>query len=163
MSIREVNKIVQIGERKWQISKFDALTGSYITVKMLSRVMHIISAVLAGQVTDPILIGSSVATEIGNLSKAEFNEIQYEALSVIKEIKTIGGKEIPAPLRLPDGQWGVEGVADNAMLILALVTHSLVFNLMGFFEEKELKEVINSFSDLNLFGAKTLTNTPSPR
>ena len=168
MPIRETSRVVTISGRRWKINKFDALTGSYIAVKMVSKLSGVMSAFISGKIDiknkeDQGLIALSLANEIGSLSKTEFNEIQGECLHVVQEVTEVGGKEITGPLRLPDGRWAVSGMEDDALLILGLVSHVLLFNLTSFFDENVLKELGKSFQGLTSFSASESTNSPSPQ
>jgi len=163
MPIRETQRVVTISGRRWKIGKYDALTGSYIALKMLSKLSHIAVGVFSGNLKDQALIAMSTANEIGSLTKAEFNEIQSESLHVVAELKEVSGKDIENPIRLPDGRWGVEGLEDDALLIMTLVSHVLLFNLSGFFNAASLRDSKESFSGLIPFNMPTSTDTPSPQ
>jgi hypothetical protein len=162
MPIRETERIVTVSGRRWKIKKFDALTGSYIALKMMSKISHIAVGVFAGNLTDKAVIAMSIANEIGTLTKQEFNEIQSECLHVATELVTVGDKVVDTPIRLPDGRWGVSGVEDDALLVMTLVSHSLLFNLTSFFDGNALKDSKESFKGLIPFDAQTSTNTPTP-
>ena len=154
MPTHETQRFVTISGRRWKIGKFDALTGSYIALKMLSKLSHIAVGVFSGNLTDKAVIAMSIANEIGSLTKSEFNEIQGECLYVCKEVEDVGGKDIETPLRLPDGRWGVKDLEDNALLVMTLVSHALLFNLTSFFDADLLKSAKESFQGLIPFDAK---------
>ena len=105
----------------------------------------------------------AIANEIGTLTKQEFVEIQSECLHIIKEIEVVGDKEIESPVRLQDGRWGVKDMEDDALLIMTLVSHALLFNLTGFFDASALNGAKESFKGLMPLDAKTLMSTPSPQ
>jgi hypothetical protein len=155
MPVRESSRVVTINERKWKINKFDALTGSYIALKMLSKISHIAVGVFSGNLTDQAVIAMAIASEIGTLTKQEFVEIQSECLHVIKEIEIVGDKEIESPVRLPDGRWGVKDIEDNGLLVMTLTSHVLLFNLTSFFDVSALNGVKESFVGLIPSNAKT--------
>lgn len=163
MPVRETSRIVTVAGRRWQINKFDALTGCHIALKMLSKLSHVATGVLSGGLKDPAVIAMAVSTEIGSLTKQEFVEISAECLHVIRELVEVGGKDIENPIRLPDGQWAVKGLDDDALLVMALVSHSLVFNLSSYFNATALKDVKESFQGLIPFAAQTSTSMPSPQ
>lgn len=158
MPVRETERIVTISGRRWKVKKFDALTGSYIALKMMSKVSHIAVGVFSGNLTDKAVIAMSIANEIGTLTKQEFNEIQAECLHVCFEIELVGDRDIDTPIRLPDGRWGVKDIEDNALLVMTLVSHVLVFNLTSFFDGNALKDSKESFKGLTFFDASTLTS-----
>ena len=155
MSVRETSRIVTVGDRMWKICKFDALTGSYIATKLVSRLSNVAIGVISGELKDESVIAVAIVNQVGSLSKQEFMEIEAESLHVVKEIKTVGDKDIEQPVYLQDGRWGVEGLEVDALFITALVGHVLLFNLTSFFDANALKELKNSFTGLIPFGATT--------
>lgn len=155
MPIRETQRIVKISGRTWKIEKFDALTGSYIAVKMISRLSHIAVGIASGNLSDPSIIAIGISEAVGSLQKSEFFEIQNECLNVVKEIQKVGDKDVENPLRLPDGRWSVSDLESNVLLIMALVTHVLIFNLTPFFDGNTLKELKDSFEGLMSFSVPT--------
>ena len=125
MPIRETSKEVAISGRRWKIGKFDALTGSYIALKMMSKLSGVIVEIFSGKLDmklqeNQAMVAMGVAQEVGNLTKPEFMEIQTECLRVVKEIKTVGDKDIETPAYLP-GRWGVEDLENNPLLVMTLV------------------------------------------
>lgn len=155
MPIHETEKIIEIAGRKWKIKKFDAMTGSYIALKMMSKISHIAFGIVSGNLTDKIVIANAVSAELGSFSKQEFIEIQAECLHVVNESKDVDGKEMLIPIKTPEGQWCVSGLEYDALTVMALVSHVLIFNLTGFFDEASLKETAKSFQGLSLFSALT--------
>jgi len=97
------------------------------------------------------------------LTKQEFNEIQAESLHVCFETLTVGDKSIDTPIRLPDGRWGIKDIEDDALLVMILVSHVLLFNLSSFFDGNTLKESAESFKGLIPSNVKTSTDMPSPQ
>jgi hypothetical protein len=161
MPIRETERVITISGRRWKVKKFDALTGSYIALKMMSKISNVAMGIASGNLkldTDGAIIAMSIANEIGALSKQEFNEIQGECLHVCFQVEKVGETDVDSPVRLPDGRWGVGALETDALLVLTLVSHVLLFNLSSFFEGNALKESKESFKgllDSKLFNAKT--------
>jgi len=153
MPTRETSRIVEISGRRWKIGKFDPLTGNYILLKLFSRLSHVAMGVLSGAVSDNAVVAVSIANEIGSLSKQEIVEIQAECLAVCAELTTVSEKDIERPIRLPDGRWAVSGIEDDALLVITLVGHVLLFNLSGFFDANALKASKDSFQGLIPFNA----------
>jgi len=144
MEKRETFKIIELNGRKWRIGKFDALTGSYIAYKLLFQALPM-----------------GLDSQIGNLpkgretmSKDEFLALQRDCLSICQELKNVGGVDTPMVVMMPDGRWGVDGLQDDTVTVLALTAHALIFNVASFFEGDALKGLIDSFQGLNLFNAK---------
>ena len=155
MPVHEKEKTIEISGRRWRIKKFDPLTGSFIALKMMSKISHIAFGIVGGNLTDKIVIANSVAAELGSFSKQEFIEIQLECLHVVSEVKMVDEKEMLIPAKTPEGQWAASGLEEDALLVMALVSHVLIFNLTSFFNESALKETAKSFQGLSLFSALT--------
>lgn len=150
---RETKKIVEIQGRKFEIRSFDAFTGSYIAFtlmeKMLpmgmeARVMNTLRA--EGKDVDALPTPNRVL-----MSKGEFIAFQRDVLSVVGEV--LPGRT--APLFNDNGSWGVEDVADNAMLVILLTIHALVFNIAGFFSGDGLKELKAGLQSLSFANTAT--------
>jgi len=153
MGIRETSRIVILDSRKWKVSKFDAWAGSYIAIKLFSKLSNVAMAVVSGQVGDGAVVAMAIANELGSIPRVEFQEIQQLCLSTVKEIKEIGGKDLESPVWLSDGRWGVENLEDDALLVMSLVSHALIYNMTSFFDESRLKASIESFQGLIPSGA----------
>jgi len=145
---RETSKEVQILGRRWKIGKFTALVGSYVCLKIFSRISHIAIGVASGELKDPAQITAILTNQLGDIPKQEFMDIQKECLAVCSEFQNIGGVDAPIPVMTQDGRFGVANLEDDMLTVIALVAHVLVFNLSPFFDEKILKGVIESFPDL---------------
>lgn len=162
MPKREDFKIVELAERRFKIGRFDALTGSYIAVKLVSKLSNVFMAITTGQVTDMNFAALAVAQQIADMSKIEFIELQLECLRVIKEIQNIDGKaEADLPVLASSGSFAVPGLNEDMITVLALVTHTVIFNLTPFFVGNALTSTIQTFKDLSLFDAKTSTSSPT--
>lgn len=144
---RETYKDITLNDRRWRIGKFDARTGSYIIMKL---VPFLLSAGLSNMAQISM---EDIAMRIGALitrfSKAEFYELQNDCLSVVKEVTEVDGKEVALPLMLASGKWAVKDIEDDTLLILALTTQALVFNITGFFEGNALEKLGINFKTLN--------------
>lgn len=149
---RETTKNIVIGERKFQIGKFDALTGSYIAFKLLTQILPILpmGGDLQGQ------LGALPLPKTGEImSKSDFVSLQRDCLSVCSELVTVGGVESPMPILMPTGVWGVDGLQNDTMTVIALTIHALVFNVSSFFDEGALTALKESMSSITLFNAQT--------
>jgi len=153
MQKRETFKDIELAGRKWRIKKFDALTGSYISAKLIGKLGAILASVASGNVSNQAAIATAVSEALSSMSKSEFIELQIDALSVTGEITAVAGTEATLPVKLATGAWGVEGLEDDLITVMALVIHSLVFNVSPFFDGNALKSALESFKDLTLFNA----------
>jgi hypothetical protein len=152
---KESSKIVEINGRRFKFNRMDALTGSYVATKLLSKLSSVAMAIVAGAVDDMNLIAIEIAREISSLNKNEFFELEMDALGVVDELKNVTGMDDAIPIRHSGGTWAVEGIKDDIVLLMPLVVHSIMFNLSPFFDGDALKRVIGTFQGLNSFNAKT--------
>lgn len=149
---RETKKIVELQGRKFEIRSFDAFTGSYIAFTLLEKMLpmgmeaKVMNAVKAD--------GGDAAVSLPSraiMSKADFIAFQRDVLSVVGEV--LPGRT--APIINENGSWGVEDIADNAMLVIMLTIHALVFNIAGFFGGDGLMELKAGLQDLSFANITT--------
>ena len=150
---RETKKIVEIQGRKFEIRSFDAFTGSYIAFTLMEKMLplgmeaKVMNALRAeGKDVDALPTPNRAL-----MSKGEFIAFQRDVLSVVGEV--LPGRT--APLFNDNGSWGVEDVADNAMLVILLTIHALVFNIAGFFSGDGLKELKAGLQSLSFANTAT--------
>jgi len=155
MPVKEKEREITIFDRRWKIKKFDALTGSYIALKLMSKLSHIAFELASGNKINTVVVAMSIATEIGTLSKQEFREIQEECLHVCSLIQVVGEQTLDAPLRLPNGRWAVGDLEDDSLLVMTLISHVLLFNMTSFFDGNALKESAKTFEGLIPFDVQT--------
>ena len=150
---RETKKIVEIQGRKFEIRSFDAFTGSYIAFtlmeKMLpmgmeAKVMNTLRA--EGQDVDTLPTPNRAL-----ISKGEFIAFQRDVLSVVGEVLPAR----TAPIFNENGTWGVSDIEGNAMLVILLTIHALVFNIAGFFTGDGLKELKAGLQSLSFANTAT--------
>lgn len=148
--MRETTKQIEIGDRKFIIGKFDALTGSYIIYTLLTQIL-------------PMGLGKSIEglpendgnTSLPTISKEQFSEIQKDCLKCCSEIQPVGGQVIPVPVMLKDGRWGVENLEQDALTVTLLTVQVLGFNVQSFFDGNALETLKQSFTQLNSSNAPT--------
>ena len=149
---RETKKIVEIQGRKFEIRSFDAFTGSYIAFTLMEKMLpmgmeaKVINAVKAD--------GGDAAVSLPSralMSKGEFIAFQRDVLSVVGEVLPAR----TAPLFNENGSWGVADIEDNAMLVILLTIHALVFNIAGFFTGDGLKELKAGLQSLSFASTAT--------
>ena len=143
---REAFKDVELGGRRWRIGRFDAMTGSYITMLVLMQMLPM-------GLDEQIGIGS-VSKGRSLMDKKTFFDVQSDCLKVCSELQLVGETTAPVMVMLPDGRWGVGGVEDDITVILGLTVHTLIFNISDFFQEDALKDLTSTMSGLSQFNAK---------
>lgn len=156
--MRETTKQIEIGDRKFIIGKFDALTGSYIIYTLLTQILPMglgksIEGLPEneGNTSLPTISNTSLPT----ISKEQFSEIQKDCLKCCSEIQPVGGQVIPVPVMLKDGRWGVENLEQDALTVTLLTVQVLGFNVQSFFDGNALETLKQSFTQLNSSNAPT--------
>lgn len=149
---RETKKIVEIQGRKFEIRSFDAFTGSYIAFTLMQKMlpMGIEAKVMNAVKSD----GGDAAVSLPSralMSKGDFIVFQRDVLSVVGEVLPAR----TAPLFNENGSWGVADIEDNAMLVIMLTIHALVFNIAGFFTGDGLKELKAGLQSLSFASTAT--------
>jgi hypothetical protein len=129
---RETTKIVELSGRRWQIGKFDALTGSYVAYQLMFRVLPSVFQFLPGTPEGMEALKSVQGSQL--MSREEFGSLQRDCLSVCAEFKQVGATEAAIPVQIASGAWGVEGLEDDTVTVLALTAHALIFNVSSFFD-----------------------------
>ena len=149
---RETKKIVEIQGRKFEIRSFDAFTGSYIAFTLMEKMLPMgMEAKLMNAVKAD---GGDAAVSLPSralMSKGEFIAFQRDVLSVVGEVLPAR----TAPLFNENGSWGVVDIEDNAMLVIMLTIHALVFNIAGFFTGDGLKELKAGLQSLSFASTAT--------
>jgi hypothetical protein len=143
---REAFKDVELGGRRWRIGRFDAMTGSYITMLVLMQMLPM-------GMDEQIGI-NSIGKGRSLMDKKTFFDVQSDCLKVCSELQQVGESVSPVMVMLPDGRWGVGGVEEDVPTILGLTVHTLIFNISDFFQEDALKDLTSTMSGLSQFNAK---------
>jgi hypothetical protein len=76
--------------------------------------------------------------KLTELPEKDFNYIQDKCLQICSENLPVG---LVKALN-PNGTFGVIGLEDDTMTVMALTVHALVFNVTGFFGESPLASMI---------------------
>lgn len=150
---RETKKIVEIQGRKFEIRSFDAFTGSYIAFTLMEKMLPM---GMEAKVMNAVKADGGSGAEVSLpsralMSKGEFVAFQRDVLSVVGEVLPAR----TAPLFNENGSWGVADIEDNAMLVIMLTIHALVFNIAGFFTGDGLKELKAGLRSLSFAGTAT--------
>ena len=149
---RTTKTTVEVEGRTFEISAFDAFTGSYIAFTLFEKIIPMgveSSAGLSGKLP----AGRQLMT------KEEFFSFQKDCLSVVKEVLKAG----PRPVLHSNGSWGVEDIKDNTALVLLLTVQALAFNVKVFMEGGSLKALVSSIQAMMPSATPTSTLGSSPR
>lgn len=143
----ETHKDVEIGGRTFRIKKFDALTGSFMLIKITGMLAPLFKNMDIGKLKDVKDVSevspdafdiSGIMAEIGNLSEQDFKYVQEKCLRVCSEVLPAG----LSPVLNPNGSFGVIGIEEDTMTVLALTVHTLIFNVKGFFSGSPLASML---------------------
>lgn len=144
--MRELTKDVEVSGRKFQIRKFDALTGSFIALKVVGLLAPAFKGMkipeIDGKEIKTDMDAQNKAMESFNMTEAfmpvlmgmkrsDFSDIQTDCLKACSEYMP-GGLN---PVMHANGSWGAIGIETDVMLAITLTVHALMFNLSGFFGE----------------------------
>jgi hypothetical protein len=135
---RETSKEVVILDRKFKIKKFDAMTGSYVAFKLVTKAVPMGMAALLQQEDKDFKLDTSKA----DMSRAEFKELQLDCLSVCSEI--VDGREIQ--VLNDNNSFRAIGLEDDTKTVLSLTVHALLFNVKDFFGESVFQTIVGSLT-----------------
>jgi hypothetical protein len=79
-----------------------------------------------------------IMAALGSLSESDFNYVQEKSLDVCSEVLLSG----LTPVRNSNGSFGVIGLEEDTMAVMALTVHALIFNVKGFFQGSPLASIV---------------------
>ncbi|MGO4496423.1 phage tail assembly chaperone [Paenibacillus sp. 2RAB27] len=142
------HKDVTILGREFRVKKFDARTGSFMLIKIAGLIAPLLGKIdfkkINAEATDPSQIDTGsfdimgIIGELGKLSEADFAYVQEKCLRVCYELLPAG----PAPVLDDRGNFGVIGLEDDTMSVMALTGHAIMVNLQGFFTGSPLGSIL---------------------
>ena len=140
----ETYKDIEVSKRKWRITKFDAMTGALIVKKLLPVAASFMGSDVKKPEDVKLDVGS-VILAVSSIKDEDFIYVQKACLKVVSEPLGAGF----APVMNDNGSFGVVGIENDTMTVLALVAHVLMFNVTGFFQDTPLaslaKGIMSSF------------------
>jgi hypothetical protein len=142
-------KDVVIGGTRYQISRMNAATGSWLLFKLLDSLRKIMEGVEQnGQ--QPVDISDDQKEQAANalvqgmlmtLDKDLFEQVQREALRVVGVYTAVGEKEVILPVLMANGTFAVPQLKNDIVGVVTLTSGSLYFNLSPFFLGNGLKDI----------------------
>ena len=143
---KETFKDVEVGDRKFRLHKFDALTGSYIMYTLLTQILPM----GLGKQIEGLEAEAGANANLPVMSKEKFMEMQKDCLRACSEIKGVDNQVLPVSVMLPDGRWGIDDIKDDAPLAMVLTIQVLGYNSLSFFAGNALGMFQTSIAQLNL-------------
>lgn len=142
-------KEVELNDKKFVIKKFDARTGSFMLIKVTGIIAPMLKGldvsgvkIVDGKIPDVEGIKGidimDIVSGLTSLTEQNFNYIHDKCLQVCFQNLPAG----PTRVMNPDGNFGVIGLDTDSSTTLALVAHTLIFNVTGFFSGSPLGSVL---------------------
>lgn len=140
-------KDVEISGRKFRIKKFGAKTGAFIAIRLTKLLAPLIKSVDLSKLTgvngeNKVDVSAfnlqGIMEGLGSISEVDFNYLHDKCLQVASEVLPAGF----TPILDANGNFGVAGLDEDAMTVLALIAHVLIFNVKGFFQEGPLASLV---------------------
>ena len=158
MKTYEDFKEVTIKDRKFVIKKFDARTGSFMLIKVTGLIAPMfkgldlskIQAKEEGAFNLKDIDIAGIVSGLTSLTEQDFNYVHDKCLQVCLENLPAG----PTQVMNANGSFGVIGLETDSATTLALVAHTLIFNVTGFFSGSPLGSVLGGFLSSKLSTAK---------
>lgn len=138
---------IEINGRNFRIKKFNALTGGFMLIKITGLLAPFFKNLDLSKLKDvkkpsEMDINSlnlpGIMAELGNLSEEDFTYIQTKCLQVCSESLPAGFVSVLNG----SGAFGVTGLEEDTMTVLALTVHTLIFNVKGFFLGSPLASLV---------------------
>jgi hypothetical protein len=144
----EATRDVQIGEYRYQITRFNARDGSWLVGQFLTRglALALEPQEPGKQLTEQELAGM-LAVSLRSFSEEDYEKVRVKALSVVRRYENKTGQvEVPMPLLMANNlsRWAVTpppDIVDSTVILLA----SLSFNLHCFFAPGALEKLLLVF------------------
>ena len=154
----EATKDVVIGDSRYQISRVDAETGSFLLYQILAALRK---AIAEGGEEEPAqqeqiqlspeekekqtseATGAMIQNVLMNVDRVMFGKIQRDALSVCKQYTAIGENETLLPVLMANGKIAIPALKNDIQTLVTLTQKSLEFNLLPFFSNGGFKAVMS--------------------
>ena len=122
---------VEVGGKKYRLTKMDARTGSYIAAKLALLAAPLLKK--GGSVDD-----NAMAALVPGLNRKDFEEIQTLLLKRVKLLREKDGIFLPEPILKADGSFVDEELEYSTAAVMNLTVQSVMFNVGDFFAEAGL-------------------------
>lgn len=143
-------KDIIVNGGRYQVSRMDAVTGSWLLFKLIDSMRRIFTDGNAGEPTEAQELDSEqkeaatnamISGMLMTLDKDEFIRVQREALKVVGQYAAVGEKEVILPVLMANGTFAVPSLKSDIVSVIALTSGSLNFNLSPFFLGDGLKDI----------------------
>lgn len=132
--MREKEKIIDIGSRRYRLTKLNAGDGSYVAFKLTGVIIPALGVLSDkgdnGKKDDDGSDMKLLGAALNSMSRADFTEIQNLLLGTVLKLDSDG---VPMPILKSDGTFVDEDLAMDAATVINLTVQAALFNLSGFF------------------------------
>jgi hypothetical protein len=132
--LKQKTKDIEIGGKKYRLTKLDARTASYVAAKIAILVVPLVQG---GKKLDVGALGSLLP----NLSRGDFAEMQDILLSSVRHLVAAGDNEMPEPILKADGSFVDDELSYDAMTVIGLTANAAIFNIGDFFDAARLGQM----------------------
>lgn len=123
--IKQKTQDVEVGGKKYRLTKIDARTGSYVAAKL--------ALIAAPLLTDKKFDEKTMAALVPNLSRRDFDEIQTILLKSVLKLNEAKDNLLPEPILKSDGSFVDEELEYDAASVMNLTAQAAMFNVGAFF------------------------------
>ncbi|NHN33544.1 phage tail assembly chaperone [Paenibacillus agricola] len=140
-------KDVVVSGRTFRVKKFGARTGAFMAIKISKLLAPIVKQIDLGKLKKAEDVAgvdisafnlSGIMESLGSLSEADFDYLHDTCLKAAGEMLPVGF----TPVLNANGSYGVIGIEEDTMTVLALIAHVLMFNVSGFFQGGPLASLV---------------------
>lgn len=132
--LKQKFKEVEVGGKKYRLTKMDARTGSYIAAKLALLAAPLLKNIKK----DKDLDAESMAALVTGLNRKDFEEIQTLLLKRVQLLREKDGVPLPEPIIMADGSFVDEELEYSTAAVMNLTVQSVMFNVGDFFAEAGL-------------------------
>lgn len=123
--LKQKTQDVEVGGKKYRLTKIDARTGSYVAAKL--------ALIAAPLLTDKKFDEKTMAALVPNLSRRDFDEIQTILLKSVLKLNEAKDNLLPEPILKNDGSFVDEELEYDAASVMNLTAQAAMFNVGAFF------------------------------
>lgn len=123
--IKQKTQDIEVGGKKYRLTKIDARTGSYVAAKL--------ALIAAPLLTDKKFDEKTMAALVPNLSRRDFDEIQTILLKSVLKLNEAKDNLLPEPILKSDGSFVDEELEYDAASVMNLTAQAAMFNVGAFF------------------------------
>lgn len=145
----EEYKDIQIGEFKYRIYRLTARNGSWIVAQIATKI-------LPSGMEGMLGVSSQLPANRQEMTESEFHNIQDHCLRVCSRHDLIGEQPTYTVVLRGDGRFSFPDLEFDALTVVTLTVHALLFSCGPFFSEGALKLLMGPV--LELFQGSSLSN-----